>query len=113
MAITSRPWKLFGRSSTKAISTAKHTKIPTDADVVVIGDFLYFFVRISLLQSHLWTLFVRFKSGGGSAGCYTTYHLAKLGVRTILLERHRLTSGTTWHTNGLMWRIRANDVDIQ
>lgn len=51
--------------------------------------------------------------GGGSAGCYTLYHLAKRGVAAVLLERAKLTSGTTWHTNGLMWRIRPNDTDIQ
>ncbi|XP_031636149.1 sarcosine dehydrogenase, mitochondrial-like, partial [Contarinia nasturtii] len=51
--------------------------------------------------------------GGGSLGCYTLYHLAKRGVKTLLLERSKVTSGTTWHTNGLMWRIRPNDVDIQ
>lgn len=39
--------------------------------------------------------------GGGSLGCQTTYHLAKLGVSgVVLLERDRLTSGTTWHTAG-------------
>lgn len=39
--------------------------------------------------------------GGGSLGCQTLYHLAKLGVsRAVLLERERLTSGTTWHTAG-------------
>lgn len=50
--------------------------------------------------------------GGGSAGCYTLYNLAKRGVKAILLERFKLTAGTTWHTNGLMWRIRPNDTDI-
>lgn len=39
--------------------------------------------------------------GGGSLGCQTLYHLAKLGVSgAVLLERDRLTSGTTWHTAG-------------
>lgn len=39
--------------------------------------------------------------GGGSLGCQTLYHLAKLGVSSaVLLERERLTSGTTWHTAG-------------
>lgn len=58
-------------------------------------------------------IYCLFYSGGGSAGCYTLYHLAKRGARVLLLERSCITSGTTWHTNGLMWRIRANDVDIQ
>lgn len=39
--------------------------------------------------------------GGGSLGCQTTYHLAKMGLSgVVLLERDRLTSGTTWHTAG-------------
>ncbi|KAI8039931.1 hypothetical protein M5D96_007356 [Drosophila gunungcola] len=51
--------------------------------------------------------------GGGSAGCHTLYHLARRGVRAVLLERAQLTAGTTWHTAGLLWRLRPNDVDIQ
>ncbi|ALC38829.1 CG6385 [Drosophila busckii] len=50
--------------------------------------------------------------GGGSAGCHTLYHLAKRGVRAVLLERAQLTAGTTWHTAGLLWRLRPSDVDI-
>lgn len=30
----------------------------------------------------------------------------------MLLERAKLTSGTTWHTAGLVWRLRPNDVEI-
>jgi glycine cleavage system aminomethyltransferase T/glycine/D-amino acid oxidase-like deaminating enzyme len=40
--------------------------------------------------------------GGGIIGTSVTYHLAHLGVDVILLERDRLTSGTTWHAAGLM-----------
>src|SRR5271163_4468167 len=41
--------------------------------------------------------------GGGIIGCSVAYHLAQLGWRdTVLLERDRLTSGTTWHAAGLM-----------
>lgn len=32
-------------------------------------------------------------------GCSMLYHLAKMGVGdTILLERNKQTSGTTWHS---------------
>lgn len=31
----------------------------------------------------------------------------------MLLERAQLTAGTTWHTAGLVWRLRPNDVEIQ
>ena len=46
--------------------------------------------------------------GGGVVGCSLAYHLAKLGWRdVILLERKRLTSGTTWHAAGLIGQLRA------
>ena len=41
--------------------------------------------------------------GGGIIGCSTAYHLAKLGwTDTVLLERKKLTSGTTFHAAGLV-----------
>ncbi len=41
--------------------------------------------------------------GGGVVGVSTLYHLAKLGwTDSILLERHELTSGSTWHAAGLL-----------
>ena len=46
--------------------------------------------------------------GGGIIGCSVAYHLAKLGWRNIvLLERKKLTSGTTWHAAGLIAQLRA------
>jgi glycine cleavage system aminomethyltransferase T/glycine/D-amino acid oxidase-like deaminating enzyme len=41
--------------------------------------------------------------GGGVIGCSVAYHLGRLGVTdVVLLERDRLTSGTTWHAAGLI-----------
>jgi glycine cleavage system aminomethyltransferase T/glycine/D-amino acid oxidase-like deaminating enzyme len=41
--------------------------------------------------------------GGGVIGSSVAYHLAHLGWNdVVLLERNRLTSGTTWHSAGLM-----------
>lgn len=41
--------------------------------------------------------------GGGVIGTSIAYHLGKLGwTDVVLLERDRLTSGTTWHAAGLM-----------
>ncbi|MCC6632975.1 MAG: FAD-binding oxidoreductase, partial [Gammaproteobacteria bacterium] len=41
--------------------------------------------------------------GGGVIGCSVAYHLALMGWKdVVLLERDRLTSGTTWHAAGLM-----------
>ncbi len=41
--------------------------------------------------------------GGGVIGCSVAYHLAHMGWKdVVLLERDRLTSGTTWHAAGLM-----------
>ncbi|MCA1665786.1 MAG: FAD-binding oxidoreductase, partial [Myxococcales bacterium] len=41
--------------------------------------------------------------GGGVIGCSVAYHLAHMGCNdVVLLERDRLTSGTTWHAAGLI-----------
>ncbi|MGC8469713.1 MAG: NAD(P)/FAD-dependent oxidoreductase, partial [Acetobacteraceae bacterium] len=46
--------------------------------------------------------------GGGVVGCSVAYHLTKLGWReVVLLERKRLTSGTTWHAAGLVGQLRS------
>uniref|UniRef100_A0A7N6A426 FAD dependent oxidoreductase domain-containing protein n=1 Tax=Anabas testudineus TaxID=64144 RepID=A0A7N6A426_ANATE len=69
-------------------STGPSKPLPRSADVVVIG--------------------------GGSLGCQTIYHLAKMGVtNVVLLERDRLTAGTTWHTAGLLWQLRPSDVEVE
>ena len=58
------------------------TKIPAQADVVIIG--------------------------GGVVGCSIAYHLTQLGIRDVLLlERKQLTCGTTWHAAGLVGQLRA------
>ena len=45
--------------------------------------------------------------GGGVVGCSTAYHLAKRGwTDVVLVERKRLTSGTTWHAAGLITQAR-------
>ncbi len=54
---------------------------------------------MAALPSHASVVIV----GGGIVGCSTAYHLGKLGVKdVVLLERKRLTSGTTWHAAGLV-----------
>ncbi len=41
--------------------------------------------------------------GGGAIGTSIAWHLGKLGVEgVVLLERDKLTSGTTWHAAGLI-----------
>uniref|UniRef100_A0A3Q4HWD1 Sarcosine dehydrogenase n=1 Tax=Neolamprologus brichardi TaxID=32507 RepID=A0A3Q4HWD1_NEOBR len=45
--------------------------------------------------------------GGGSLGCQTIYHLAKMGMtNVVLLERDRLTAG-------LLWQLRPSDVEVE
>ncbi|MDQ0395993.1 GcvT family protein [Labrys monachus] len=47
--------------------------------------------------------------GGGIVGCSTAYHLAKMGLSDVLvLERGKLTSGSTWHAAGLVGQLRTN-----
>ncbi|NKL61634.1 GcvT family protein [Rhizobium leguminosarum] len=47
--------------------------------------------------------------GGGIIGCSTAYHLGKLGwTDTVLLERKKLTSGTTFHAAGLVGQLRTS-----
>jgi 4-methylaminobutanoate oxidase (formaldehyde-forming) len=47
--------------------------------------------------------------GGGVSGCSVAYHLAKAGWSdVVLLERRRLTCGTTWHAAGLIGQLRGS-----
>ena len=47
--------------------------------------------------------------GGGVIGLSVAYHLAKLGLDDVLLiERNRLTSGTSWHAAGIVGPLRAS-----
>jgi len=59
------------------------TELPTQAQVVIIG--------------------------GGVGGCSIAYHLAELGwTDVVVLERHELTSGSTWHSAGLVGQLRSD-----
>ena len=47
--------------------------------------------------------------GGGVGGCSIAYHLTLMGWKDIiLLERHELTSGSTWHSAGLVGQMRSD-----
>ena len=47
--------------------------------------------------------------GGGIIGCSTAYHLAKdHKADVLLLERSRLTGGSTWHAAGLVGQLRSS-----
>jgi glycine cleavage system aminomethyltransferase T/glycine/D-amino acid oxidase-like deaminating enzyme len=47
--------------------------------------------------------------GGGVGGASTAYHLAEAGERDVLLvERAELTSGSTFHSAGLVGQLRAD-----
>jgi hypothetical protein len=46
--------------------------------------------------------------GGGIHGCSVAYHLAKNGWKdVVLVERKKLTSGTTWHAAGLVGQLQG------
>ena len=47
--------------------------------------------------------------GGGVGGASIAYHLAELGERdVVLLDRDELTSGSTFHSAGLVGQLRAD-----
>ncbi len=47
--------------------------------------------------------------GGGVGGCSIAYHLAELGWKdVVVLERHELTAGSTWHSAGLVGQLRSD-----
>ena len=60
---------------------------------------------MSPLPSHARTVVI----GGGVIGCSIAYHLAREGREDIVvLERSKLTCGTTWHAAGLVRRLRPS-----
>ena len=47
--------------------------------------------------------------GGGVGGCSIAYHLPRHGERDVLvLERSQLTSGSTFHSAGLVGQLRSS-----
>ena len=47
--------------------------------------------------------------GGGVGGTSIAYHLTKLGWNdVVLLERDQLTSGSTFHSAGLVGQLRSS-----
>ena len=47
--------------------------------------------------------------GGGVGGSSVAYHLAKMGERdVVLVDRHELTSGSTFHSAGLVGQLRSD-----
>src|SRR5208282_5202255 len=47
--------------------------------------------------------------GGGVGGASIAYHLARSGERdVVLLDRNELTSGSTFHSAGLVGQLRSS-----
>jgi glycine/D-amino acid oxidase-like deaminating enzyme len=47
--------------------------------------------------------------GGGVGGCSIAYHLTKMGWKdVVIVERHELTAGSTWHSAGLVGQLRSD-----
>lgn len=52
--------------------------------------------------------------GGGIIGASVAHHLARLGwTDTVVLERSRVSSGTSWHAAGLMTRTRGTHAQTE
>ena len=45
--------------------------------------------------------------GGGVMGCSVLYHLAQAGTDCVLVEKHKLSAGTTWHSAAQVRTLRA------
>ena len=46
--------------------------------------------------------------GGGVGGASIAYHLARLGMKdVVVVEQHDLTEGTTWHSAGFVGQLRS------
>jgi sarcosine dehydrogenase len=51
--------------------------------------------------------------GGGIIGCSIAYHLTAAGCRNVVLvEKGELTSGTTFHSFGLVSQFRTSPADM-
>ncbi len=60
---------------------------------------------MSELPSHAQVVII----GGGVGGCSIAYHLTKMGWKdVVLVERHELTAGSTWHSAGLVGQLRSD-----
>jgi 4-methylaminobutanoate oxidase (formaldehyde-forming) len=47
--------------------------------------------------------------GGGVGGASIAYHLTEMGWKdVVVLERHELTAGSTWHSAGLVGQLRSD-----
>ena len=47
--------------------------------------------------------------GGGVGGCSIAFHLTQMGWKDIVvIERHELTSGSTFHSAGLVGQLRTS-----
>jgi glycine cleavage system T protein len=47
--------------------------------------------------------------GGGVGGASIAYHLTLMGWKdVVILERHELTAGSTWHSAGLVGQLRSD-----
>ncbi len=47
--------------------------------------------------------------GGGVGGASIAYHLTKMGWKdVVIVEKHELTAGSTWHSAGLVGQMRSD-----
>lgn len=52
--------------------------------------------------------------GGGITGCSIAYHLARMGCTDVmLLDKGELTSGSTFHSVGLVSQFRSSPTQMK
>ena len=80
----------------------KRCRIPNHCDLYITIDFRFLCRSFPKLNKKLKDEAEVVIIGGGAVGASLAYHLAKEGMKdVVLLEKSELTAGSTWHAVSL------------